>query len=223
MGKEKAGREDLRERLLERGPSFLRDSELLTIIVGSGSRRTSAREIALSLIGPNGIRELPSFSSSQLIRKRGLGPALAARILASVELGRRLFQDQKESTATLNTPEDVFKATAELKVHKKEHFVALYLNARNQLLRKEIVSIGSLNASIVHPREVFEPAVSNSALSVILVHNHPSGDSEPSVEDIAITKRLIRAGEIMGIDVLDHVIIGNGGFVSLRERGVFES
>jgi DNA repair protein RadC len=146
-----------------------------------------------------------------------MGRARAAQLLAAAELGRRLWPDGDESPL-VRGPETVFELTRDIRGTNREHFVGFYLNSRNQVLRREIISIGSLNASIVHPREVYQPAIAVSAASLILAHNHPSGDPAPSEEDLAITRRLVEAGRILGIDVLDHVVVARDAYVSFKER-----
>lgn len=152
---------------------------------------------------------------------RGLGPAKACAIKASHELSKRVLSVDVDVLPTVRSPSDVANAAADIRKSKRENFVILCLNARNQVIRKETISIGSLNASIVHPREVFEPAVRESAASIVLVHNHPSGDTRPSDDDIELTRRLVKAGEIMGIEVLDHVIVSEKKHLSMKEMGIF--
>ena len=148
---------------------------------------------------------------------RGIGPARAAALTAAFEIGRRAHE-RPATSEPIRSPEDVLGQVRDLTRARREHFVVLILNARHELQCREIVSIGSLNASIVHPREVFLPAILHSAASIVLVHNHPSGDPEPSEEDLSITRRLVQVGELVGIGVLDHVIVATRGIVSLRTR-----
>ena len=147
----------------------------------------------------------------------GIGPARAAALCAAFELGRRA-QEIPSATAPIRGPDDVLRHVRDLRRARREHFVVLLLNARHELQCREVVSIGSLNASIVHPREVFLPAILHSAASLVLVHNHPSGDPEPSEEDVSISRRLVQVGDLVGIGVLDHVIVAARGVVSLRSR-----
>jgi DNA repair protein RadC len=160
---------------------------------------------------------LARWPLARWLRVAGLGPARAAALIAAFELGRRLLEDG-EPPRPIRNPEDVVACVRDLKRARREHFVVLLLNARHEVQGRETISIGSLNASIVHPREVFLPAIVHSAASLVLVHNHPSGDPEPSEEDLAITRRLIEVGELVGIGVLDHVIVAERGTVSLRSR-----
>jgi DNA repair protein RadC len=148
-----------------------------------------------------------------------LRPQQALRLAAAAELARRLAGRTLTAAAGFQNPRDVFEATADLRFMSKEHFVGLYLNTRNRLLARETISVGSLNASIVHPREVFEPALRHRAASLIVAHNHPSGETDPSLEDLQLTRRLVEVGEILGITLLDHVIVGASGFTSLKENG----
>lgn len=147
-----------------------------------------------------------------------MGSAKTCEIVACFELGRRLLQN-KQSTLILG-PKDVWEELKDIRDNKKEHFVIFFLDARNQEIKREVISIGSLNANLVHPREVFEPAVRHLAAQVIVAHNHPSGDPEPSEDDLEITKRLTEAGKILGIEVVDHIIITKSDFLSFKEKGL---
>ena len=147
----------------------------------------------------------------------GIGPARAAALVAAFELGRRA-QESTAAGSPIRGPEDVLRHVRDLRRARREHFVVLLLNARHELQSREVISIGSLNASIVHPREVFLPAILHSAASLVLVHNHPSGDPEPSEEDISISRRLVQVGDLVGIGILDHVIVASRGLVSMRSR-----
>lgn len=147
-----------------------------------------------------------------------MGPAKACEIVACFELGKRLLKSKKAGIYL--KPRDVWEELKDLRDYKKEHFVIFYLDSRNQEIKREIISVGSLNANLVHPREVFEPAVRNLAAQIILAHNHPSGDPEPSEDDLEITKRLVESGKILGIEVIDHIIVTKGGFLSLKEKNL---
>ena len=205
-----------RERLAARGPAALADAELLALVVGSGTAGASAVRIGRRL-ARRSPGELAGWSEARWRRVPGIGPARAAALAAAFELGRRVAERPGPSPP-LRGPEDVLAQVRDLVRARKEHFVVLLLNARHEMQVRETVSIGSLNASIVHPREVFQPAILHSAASVILVHNHPSGDPEPSEEDLSITRRLVEVGQLVGIEVLDHVIVAARGVVSLRAR-----
>ncbi|MED1872053.1 RadC family protein [Brevibacillus borstelensis] len=164
--------------------------------------------------------ELLHATVEELVSIKGIGTAKARQIISALKLAHMLCVPSR-SPYTIRKPEDVYKLLAsELGYLQKEHFICLLLNTKNDVISKEVISIGSLNASIVHPREVFRPAIKRSCASIICAHNHPSGNSEPSKEDIEITKNLIEAGSIIGIDVLDHVIIGHNRYFSFKEQGL---
>lgn len=213
-----------RERLQKFGPEALSAQEILALILGRGIGGESVMVTAQRLLGRFGsLRGIAGASLEQLSEIKGIGLAKACQIKAAFELPNRI----EGATDTvrqpcLKTPEDAVEMVrGRLKNKKKEYFLALLLDTRNRLIRVAEVSVGSLDASIVHPREVFKEAVAASAASAIFVHNHPSGDPSPSDDDIQLTRRLAGAGEIMGIDVLDHVILGDGSFLSLKREGLF--
>jgi DNA repair protein RadC len=205
-----------REKLGARGVGGLSDADLLALVLGSGTAGRSAFRIARHLARRRPA-ELAGWTVSRWSRIPGVGAARAAALTAAFELGRRALEPSQACPA-IRGPEDVLAHARDLARARKEHFVVFLLNARHELMVRETVSIGSLNASIVHPREVFQPAILHSAASVVLVHNHPSGDPEPSEEDLSITRRLSQVGELVGIAVLDHVIVAARGVVSLRAR-----
>lgn len=204
-----------RERLLELGPGVLADAELLAVLFGA--RSGAARAVPARVAGAIDLRRLHQTALADLLAIPGLGRGRAAQLLAAAELGRRLWPDGA-ATPLLRGPENVYDLTRDIRSANREHFVGFYLNSRHQVLRREIISIGSLNASIVHPREVFLPAVALSAASVILAHNHPSGDPTPSEEDLAITRRLVESGRLLGIELLDHVVVARDAYASFKER-----
>lgn len=208
-----------RERLIQRGAAALRDHELLAILLGSGIKGQHVLDLAAGILAkhPDGSLARRSFKDLRTIR--GIGPAKACQLMAAIELIRRWLEPDDGSRPMVESPRDAADQVPELRRAKKEHFVALYLNARNQLLAKETVSVGTLTSNLVHPREVFSPAVAHSAASVLLIHNHPSGDPTPSPEDLTLTQRLREAGDLMGIAVLDHVILGERDLVSLKAQG----
>ncbi|PWI59008.1 RadC family protein [Sulfoacidibacillus thermotolerans] len=212
-----------RERLLQSGAQNLSTSELLAIVLGTGRRGESAiavGERVLSHVG--GLRELLDVQVTELRQVSGVGAAKAATILAAIELGHRLHVTAEALPQKIASPEDAARYLMEkLRFLRKEHFVTIHLDTKHQILGEEVVSIGSLNASIVHPREIFKTAVKRSAAAIICAHNHPSGDPTPSQEDIEVTRRLAAAGAILGVEVLDHIVIGDKRFISLRERGHF--
>lgn len=213
-----------RERLQKFGAEALSVQEILALILGRGIAGESVTVTAQRLLSQFGnIRGIADASLEELTRVKGIGLAKAAQIKAAFELANRL--DRHEETADkpqVKTPEQVNNLVkGGLKNKKKEHFLALLLDTRSQLIKSAEISVGSLDSSIAHPREVFKEALSASAASVIFVHNHPSGNPEPSADDIKLTKRLAQAGEVMGIEVLDHVIIGHNRFLSLKREGLF--
>lgn len=212
-----------RERLYHVGARDMSLQELLAVVIGVGSRGASAPQLALRMLGHFGdLITLGHAGIDELSRVPGIGFAGACRLVAAFELGKRFARDARSNGRTVRTPQDIAQLFLdEMRHYDREHFKAALLNTKNQLLRVVTVSIGSLNASIVHPREILKPAISTSAASIILVHNHPTGDPTPSKEDIEFTKRFAKCGELMGIELLDHVIIGAGTYRSLKEGGYF--
>jgi len=213
-----------RERLLKLGSEALSAPEVLALILGRGIKGESVMMTSQKLLSRFGsLKGVANASVEELTQTKGIGPAKAAQIKAVLELSKRLEADAGEKPKpVLKSPEDVASVMkSKLKGKKKEHFLVLCLDTRNRLINWKPVSIGSLDTSIVHPREVFKEAVSSSAASVIFVHNHPSGDPEPSEEDIELTKRLVKAGEIIGIDVLDHIIVCDKNYLSLKAKNLF--
>jgi DNA repair protein RadC len=211
-----------RERLIRDGPEFLSEIELLAILLGSGTGEASALELAAQVLSRfGGLKGLAAASCQELGTVRGVGPAKAALIQAAVQMGRRLAAQPAETRPVINCPDDVVKLMMEeMRGLDREHFRALLLNSKNQVLYADRIAVGTLSQSSVHPRELFKNAVKRNAAAVILVHNHPSGDPTPSRQDLDVTKRLARAGEIIGISVLDHVVIGDNNFVSFKASGL---
>jgi DNA repair protein RadC len=212
-----------RERLLKLGTEALSIPELLSVVMGRGVSGHSVNSISEQLLIRFGnLKNLSNASVSELKTIKGVGIAKAAQLKAAFELGRRAESVPDNNTLIpISTPDDVIRAIKRnLQNKKKEHFLALYLDTRNRVLETETVSIGSLNSSIVHPREAFKGAIKLSAASIIFIHNHPSGNPEPSDEDIELTRRLVDAGKILGIDVLDHIIISDHDYISLKARNL---
>ncbi len=210
-----------RERMLKEGANVLSNQELLAILLRSGTREESVLQLAQKVIQQfEGLYLLKDATIDELTKVKGIGNAKAVEILASIELGKRVSRLQIDDRYIIRSPDDGAKYVMdEMRFLSQEHFVCIYLNTKNQVLHKQTVFIGSLNASIVHPREVFKEAMKRSAASIICFHNHPSGDPNPSREDIEVTQRLSECGKIIGIDLLDHIIIGDQKFVSLKEKG----
>jgi len=207
-----------REKLMQYGPEKLSNSELLAILLRSGKKGENVIELANKILKKFSKDELPNLTFNDLKDYSGLGPAKACEIVACFELGKRLLKDKKAEIYL--KPKEIWEELKDLRDHKKEHFVIFYLDSRNQEIKREIISVGSLNANLVHPREVFEPAVRHLAAQIILAHNHPSGDPEPSEDDLEITKRLTESGKILGIEVIDHIIITKTGFISFKEKNL---
>ena len=206
-------------RLKELGAGFLSNAELLSLLI-KDTAKTSGYEVAQELLkkadGLAGIKNinLESFP--------GIGKGKALELLALLELAKRLGEKRKERSV-ITCPEDAADyAAPRLRYENREHFCIILLNVKNHILSWETISIGSLDASVVHPREVFRPAIIKGAASIILVHNHPSGDPTPSQEDLGVTARMVQVGRVMNISVLDHIIIGGDSFVSMKEKGAIK-
>jgi DNA repair protein RadC len=210
-----------RERLISDGPESLANHELLAILLRTGTKDESVLQLANRLLNHfEGLRLLKDATIEEITSIKGIGTAKAVQILAAIELGRRISRLQYDERYVIRSPEDGAKYVMEdMRFLSQEHFVCLYLNTKNQVIHRKTVFIGSLNASIVHPREVFKEAIKRSAASIICAHNHPSGDPTPSREDIEVTKRLVECGRMIGIELLDHLIIGDRKFISLKEKG----
>jgi len=209
-----------RERLLTAGPSALSDGELLGLLFGIGNREKTAVELAGEVISEaGGLHGLYDVSVHELVRVKGIGEAKACIIMAAMELGRRIGQVRNPGRPMISSPADVDRLLrGRIANLDRENFVVVLLNTKNEVIESPLVSVGTLSAALVHPREVFKPAIRASAASVILAHNHPSGKVEPSREDREVTGRLVESAEILGIEVLDHVILGDG-FYSMKEHG----
>lgn len=215
-----------RERMLALGPGFLSNAELLAILLHSGSKERSVVQLAqdiLSIDKENGLSALANITPLELTNIKGIGSAKAAELLAAVELGKRMVEQTAQQRTVIRSPEDAADyAMPRFRFEQKEHFAVILMNVKNHILSMPVISVGSLTASVVHPREVFKVAIQQTAASIILVHNHPSGDPAPSQEDIATTTRLVQAGKLLDIPVLDHIILGNNNYISLKEKGVIK-
>ena len=211
-----------RERLEKQGPVSLSDAELLAIILQKGTKEENVIDMSNRLISKYGVDKLSSCSLKELQEIKGIGKAKACQILALFEFNKR-HNLAKQKGKPIKSAGDVYAYCApKFSGADKEEFRVLHLDTRNRIIKDEIISIGTLNRSLIHPREVFKSAIKESANSIILVHNHPSGDPEPSEEDKEITKKLFEAGELLNIKVLDHVIVGNGTYYSFNEKGFFK-
>ena len=210
-----------RERFKKHGPQSLSNHELIAILLRTGTKEESVLQLSNRLLTQfEGLRLLKGATLEEMTEIKGIGQTKAIQILAAVELGRRVSNLAFNERYVIRSPEDGANYMMnDMRFLSQEHFVCLYLNTKNQVIHKQTIFIGSLNASIVHPREVFREALKRSAASIIALHNHPSGDPAPSREDIEVTKRLSECGKIIGIDLLDHLIIGENKFVSLKEKG----
>lgn len=210
-----------REKLLLRGPQSLSDAELLAILLRTGTKGKSVINIAQGIINKeNNLAQLASKTSSDLIKNNGIGKDKAATLLAAFEISRRiLFQTKWFSQKRITSPSDVAEIFIPiLRDEVKEQFLVVCLSSANKIIRFEKISVGNLNSSIVHPREIFKAAIENNSASIILIHNHPSENPDPSNEDIAITKKLVEAGKIMDIPIFDHIIIAGNSYTSFVER-----
>ncbi|WP_239254990.1 RadC family protein [Listeria ilorinensis] len=210
-----------REKLQYLGPEALQDSELIALLLETGTRSESVKEVAERLVMKfRQLTEMQFATLEELKELNGIGVAKAAKIIAAIELGKRIHFVSELSNLRIAHPEDAVKIVMpELKFLYQEHFHCLFLNSKNQVIHRETVFVGGLNVSIVHPREVFRLALRHSAASILCFHNHPSGDPTPSNEDIQVTERLIEAGNVVGIPLLDHIIIGKNQYLSLKEKG----
>ncbi|MFH1392320.1 MAG: DNA repair protein RadC [bacterium] len=207
-----------REKLIKYGPDFLKNAELLAIILNTGYAGQTVLELAARILKEYGSRAITKEKSvERLMDELEIPRVKACQIIACFELGRRFFMEETGKMPVIRDAEDVFNYLQETTKFNKEQFRGLYLNARNKVIYDEVISIGTLTANLIHPREVFQPAIEFSAAAIILAHNHPSGDPEPSEDDLRITKELIQAGRIMDINILDHIIIGKNKYVSLRD------
>src|SRR5215204_1411444 len=211
-----------RERLWSLGPAALTTAELLAILLGTGGGGQDVLELAWRLLeGSRGsLRRLAQRPSAELLRSPGIGPSKAGRLLAAFELGARSAREERPPVQRIREPEDVLRVFGRLRDLQVEEFHLLALDSQSQILREVLITRGLLNSSLVHPREVFRPAIAEAAAGIIIVHNHPSGDPTPSSEDRAATKQLVSAGQLLDLPVYDHVIIAGDRFVSFAAAGL---
>ena len=210
-------REELpRERLIRHEVEVLTNTELLAVIIKTGNKKDNVIELSRKIMKKYGLNKLSKLTVNELKKHLGIGNAKACQILACFELGKRLLSNTKERRIRLNSAKEVAEFIAPKMIYlEKEKLKALFLDSRKKLIKTETISIGSLNESIIHPREIFRSALKENAAAIIIVHNHPSGDPTPSKDDIKITKQLIKCGKMIGIPILDHIIIGKKGYISL--------
>ncbi|MBO0994085.1 RadC family protein [Bacillus sp. SD088] len=210
-----------RERMVKTGPQSLSTQEIIAILLRTGTKSESVLQLANRLLTKfDGLMWLKEAAFEELVSIKGIGQAKAVQLVAAVELGRRISNLTYDDRYVIKSPEDGANYVMnDMRFLTQEHFVVLYLNTKNQVVHRQTIFIGSLNASIVHPREVFKEAFRRAAASVICFHNHPSGDPTPSREDIEVTRRLAECGKMLGIEVLDHLIIGDKKYVSMKEKG----
>lgn len=214
--KELPAHERPREKLLEKGPESLKDKELLAILLRTGLAGKSVVEVAEEVLRKHKLKDILRVKAEDLKKIKGLGGDKIATILAAFELAKRALDKADNNLPIIASARDAVNYLQELRAAKKEYFVALYLNARNQLIHKEIISIGTLNSSLVHPREVFKPAIDHLAAGIIISHNHPSGNLDASEEDLKMTDKLRQAGEILGVEILDSLIVVENRFKSFK-------
>ena len=212
-----------RERLLLAGSHHLTNAELLAILLRNGTKSQSAIHLAQSILMKlDGLHSFNELTVEELTCFSGVGPNKAVLILAAVELGKRVSRSRGAGSQAMSSPRALFEYLShEMRHFTQEHFVVLFLDSKNQVLGWKTIFVGSLNKALVHPREVFKEAVKRSSAALICCHNHPSGDPTPSAQDIQLTHRLEEAGEVLGIPLLDHVILGEDRFLSLKEEGHF--
>ncbi len=210
-----------RERLEKNGAAALSNAELLAIILRTGSKTENIIEISSKILKKYDLKKLSRIRVNAIKKETGIGQAKACQIIACFELARRLKNCSSRNLPIISSAKDVVDIVQdELSCLNKEHLLGIYIDARKRMLKKEIIFVGSLDSNIIHPREVFNIAINENAAAVILVHNHPSNDPEPSDEDIEATKQIVEAGKIMGIEVLDHIIVTDKKYFSMMEKGI---
>ncbi|MGA2120696.1 MAG: DNA repair protein RadC [Methanoregula sp.] len=206
-----------REKIEKKGASALSDTELIEAIIGRGTRQRDVREIAKDVCGI--LKEKQDIRYETIRAIEGIGPTRASQIMACFEMGRRYFAPEVAG-GKVTKPDDILPLIAHLRDKRQEHFCCITLNGAGEVLGNRVITVGLLNHSLVHPREVFADAITDRAASIICVHNHPSGSLEPSSQDMAITTQLKEAGSLVGIQLIDHVIVTKTGHLSMRERGM---
>jgi len=206
-----------REKLAKKGVTSLSDSELIEVILGRGTKDNDVRKISKEIVDLIG-RDPHGLQYEELRAIKGVGPSKASQILACYEIGRRFFKS--DTVTRVTKPEDILPLMMEIRQKRQEHFICLTLNGAGEVLGNRTITVGLLNHSLVHPREVFAEAITDRAASIICVHNHPSGSLEPSSQDIAITNQLREAGSLIGIQLIDHIIVTKNGHTSMREKGL---
>ena len=215
-----------REKLMNHGAEALSNAELLAILLRTGTQEESVMRLAERILieaGEDGLGGLAHSSIESLMKRKGVGEAKAITIAAALELGKRVAIGDSKKRVVIRSSDDIANyMMPRLRYCDREHFYAILLNTKNHIIASPLISIGTLSESLVHPRELFKEAVNHSASSIILVHNHPSGDPSPSREDIMMTRRIIEGGRLLDIQILDHVIIGDNTYISLREQGYFD-
>lgn len=211
-----------RERLESYGASALSNEELLAILLKTGTKERSVKTLARDILNMiDDLSELKDITINRLLSIKGIGQVKAIELIASIELGRRIYTEKKIVKSKLSTPLDIYINNKNLFIDKKqEYFYCLYLNNKNELIERKLLFMGTVNRSVVHPREVFKYAYLTSASGIICMHNHPSGDINPSRDDIMFTKALVETGRVQGIPVLDHIIIGNDNYYSFSDNGM---
>lgn len=213
------------EKLLKYGPGSLSDSELIAIIIRTGSKDENVIMLSQRILKEDGrgLRNIAEWTSDKFKKFKGINNVKASQLMALSELSRRISTLKLEKVKISSPNDAAALMMEEMRYYKKEYFKTILLDTKNNVIKIEEISVGSLNSSIVHPREVFKEAIKNSSSSIILVHNHPSGEAEPSREDMALTDRLVECGKLLGIRIIDHIVIGDGVFYSFKEEGLILS
>lgn len=214
------------EKAMKHGMSTLSNPELIALLIHTGTREGSAIRLAEEILATcdHGIRGLGRMTPQELMEIKGVGKSKACSVIAAVELGKRTANEKPRQTVTIKSADDAaYYMMEELRYEKKEHFRSIMLDAKGHIIAVENVSTGELSSTVVHPREAFTQAVRRSASAVVFIHNHPSGDPTPSEDDLVTTGRLVKAGRILGIRVLDHIVIGDGVYMSMKAMGIMES